>query len=133
MKNKAIKKKFVYSLFAVLLILSLYSSITVFASYDYFSGSAGYSWRRVGGRTVKEDSIGSVSRYNWQTSSQAGKHNMWFETVNSNGQQKANGLVPYLQNRTYKSSAQYGHYYYLNAGRENAVDPVTKVTGKWYP
>ena len=132
MKSKIKKKKLIYSLFAVILFLSLYNSITVFAGVQNFSGSAGFAWKRVGGANPKQDT-GTVSRYNWQTSSQSGTHNMWFETVNSNGEQRANGLVPYLQNRTYKSSATYGYYYYLNAGRENAVDPVTTVTGTWYP
>lgn len=131
MKNS--KRKIVYSLFALLIMLGVTLGVnaTETRAIKNFNGTVNHNWGYVSiGDNVK-DNTRNYSVVNWDTSSQAGAHNMWFRVVNSNGADRGSTLVPYLQRVEFATNAEYNHYYYLQARRENSVDPSTSVSGSW--
>ena len=80
-----------------------------------------------------KDNYTNYSVVNWYSSSQKGSHNMWYRVVNSNKEDRGNVLISYLSRVKFQSNTSHGYYYALQARRENAVDPTTRVTGTWNP
>ena len=131
------RKKVVCTLLFVLLLINI--AISVNAAEDRsllpksFKGRVGSSWGYVTSEDNVRQSGGNRSYVNWKKSSQSSAHDMWFRTVNSNGEDKGGKLFSYLENGSYETSAINNHYYYLQARRENSVDPETTVSGNWSP
>lgn len=131
------KKKVVCTLFFILLLVNIAISVNAAEERSLlpksFSGRVGSTW----GYVTSEDNIrqsgGTKTYVNWKKSSQSGRHNMWFRTVNSNGADRGSGLLEYLADSSYETTAVNNHYYYLQSRRENSVDPETTVSGTWSP
>jgi len=125
--------KKVIKLFVAAFLLLGISKAYAFSIYSGpFSGSATSSWAYVtnpGTNIVKDNDYSGVS-VNWQTSNQS-SHRMWFRQVNSNQENKGSALLDYKTVKTFASTAEQNHYYWLQARRENIWDPATYVTGVW--
>ena len=133
MKN--IKRKIIGLSFLFVLALSLCLGVNAAVTPRYksdYRGTVNHNWGYcTTGNNFKNTTGGTV--INWQYSSQSGAHNMWYRAVNSNGADRGSVLMSYLSSVEFSSSTQWNYYYYLQARRENSVDPTTTVSGYWIP
>lgn len=97
-----------------------------------FSFRTNYSWMtNINNAPSTKDSGNHFSAVKW-TNSDKPNHKMWFRVVNSNGQQQGEaGLLNYLTTDAFKTNLTSGEKYYLQARRENFIDPVTTISGTW--
>lgn len=73
------------------------------------------------------------SGVNW-TYSNKSSHKMIFRICNSsNGKSFGSGTLKYKSQDTFKTSIPEGTKTYIQARRENIIDPVTTVKGTWLP
>lgn len=131
MKNKIICLVFLVLIFAS---ISLSVNATTVEPANLlnksFEGRVDHNWGYVTTESCVRTNTGDAY-VNWKKSSQSTRHNMWFRTVNSNGEARGEGLLEYLSKGGYPTSAEKNHYYWLQSRRENSVDPVTTVSGSW--
>lgn len=126
------KNSLKFVVFAVLVFLSV--GITSKAYVNNFSGTVNYQWGYVTGTNAPNTKdAATYSVVNWSSSSQSGSHNMWFRIVNSNGENRGTIMIGYLTRVEFESTASVGYNYWLQARRENSVDPYTTVSGSWRP
>lgn len=71
------------------------------------------------------------SAVNWKTSNKT-NHKMWFRVrAVSDDTIKGSGLLNYLTTGAFLTNNESNSEYYLQAKRENLLDPLTVVTGSW--
>lgn len=122
---------------SVLFILLFVSSIVLATDAEPtnlfpsgFSGRVDSSWGYVTNNYLKDSGEGYATVL-WKKSSQSSAHNMWFRVVNSNGAERGKSLLNYLTSKDFNTSTTYNYNYWLQARRENSVDPATTISGSW--
>ena len=130
-KKLVISALFFILLFSSVVLAATNGTLNIFPSS--FSGTVGGSSYGYVTSTMVNDS-GGTSHYawvNWKTSSQSSAHDLYFRVVNSNGAYRGGRKFSYLETGTFSTTTTYNYGYYLQAKRENSIDPATTVTGSW--
>lgn len=119
---------------AILLVVSFGVFIPEASAADIvsFSFKTNYSWMtNINNAPSTKDSGNHFSAVKW-TESDKPNHKMWFRVINNSGQQQGEaGLLAYLTTDAFKTNLTSGEKYYLQARRENFLDPVTTISGVW--
>lgn len=119
---------------AILLVVSFGIFIPKASAIDIvsFSFRTNYSWMtNLNNAPSTKEGGNHFSAVNWQNSDQL-NHKMWFRVINEAGQQQGEaGLLSYLTTDAFKTSLTSGEKYYLQARRENILDPMTSISGIW--
>lgn len=127
------KKKVLSLVLGALMCVSAFGTMRTSAKdVTNFSITTGVTWKTTANPSTKQDS-GSTGYVNWQSSDKS-SHKEWFRLVNSNGYLRSYEVcISYKSNSNLSEiETQYGYYYYLQAKRENLIDPTTTVTGYYY-
>lgn len=127
------RKKSLPLMLAALMLVSAFGTMkTRAADVTNFNIQTGVSWKSEDDPSVKE-SDNLTGYVNWQSSSRS-SHKEWFRLVNSNGYLRSyEKLFSYKTNGNLSEiQTEVGYYYYLQAKRENIVDPTTTVEGIFY-
>ncbi len=126
-------KKRIMGLFFCMATIFTLGTFSIHAQYKNFSGSAGFTQKKVGTQNTKEN-YEYLSGVNWKKSDHK-DHKMWFTIKNSDGVQRGRQLINRPGNGTtyFETNCKYGYYYYLYANREHLGNPNTYVSGTWQP
>lgn len=125
---KKLKNLFI---FASLCLIS--SFITVKAGGYSFEITTNSAWGREDGFVfrTKTDSA-SVSSIVWDASNKT-NHKMWFRVLDMNEKVRGAVKINYLSSGYAVTNNTMGASYILEAKRENIIDPMTTVSGRWLP
>lgn len=127
------RKRRVIKFIALGAIVTSAVSLNVKAYYSDFYGNADFSWSNVGGPNKKDDySTSSVVDWRWGSSN---GYKMWFKLTDSNNVSYGKVLVnrPGNGGVGFKTYADHGKYYWVNASREHFLNPTRTVSGVFEP
>lgn len=121
------------NLFFVALAAFIFSLTNVKAGGYDFDITANYAWGNDSQlRSGTKIDGTSVSTVIWNTSNKS-SHRMWFRVLDMNNNVRGSVRIDYLSSGYAVTNNTTGSSYIIQAKRENIIDPITTVTGKWLP